>query len=610
MKVLLLHPKDNDPPPGRWDLVVDLECAPAATYERWSRRLGCPVISLYSFGEEIEDLYRLRALFQHGRGFVVDACGIDWWDVPALLSHRALFDVIQAGRLASQIGRHCDLYCSRPDPRVSALQSFLGVQATILRNRPQQLFDRARHYSDVVSRFDATRLFHIVQDKFDARHRLRSWLAPPPRSSSVPMVLLPTPYINVSRTAVSFAKLLPEQPFLLMVSRPNGKLDSLPHNVRMSSLDSYFVPEDHAEMADLRREWEKLKTHLVSSSEEFRAADAAGILARVAQLLPWGIAVRDAWKKVFDSERITACFCADDFNPYSRIPLLLAGNQGIPTAACHHGALAFPLAFKPHEADFYLAKGEMEYDYLARICRIQPEKIVLGGAGSADVPAVPNLPPLSQRPWLVFFTEPFEVQGSRYDEVYRDLLPRLCRLAESCQLKLVFKLHPFESPKGYWKMLARLLPSHQVRQVQVISGPPAPELWQNTRAAITVQSTVALECTMLGIPTFLCAWLQTPYGGYVSQFSRFRVGQRLEAPDDLASVPQRLAAYEIPAGVQQKLVTPLPPDVLRSLLAGERLTLERLAGERFASAQLAAANSVNPGSAPLPSLSNPRPHSN
>jgi hypothetical protein len=87
MKILLLHPEDAVTrwrPAQHWDLVVDLGRTPAGTYERWSRQTGCPVISIYDYAREIEDLYCLRRLMQMGNGRVVDQLGIDWWDVFSL----------------------------------------------------------------------------------------------------------------------------------------------------------------------------------------------------------------------------------------------------------------------------------------------------------------------------------------------------------------------------------------------------------------------------------------------------------------------------------------------------------------------------------------------
>src|SRR6202023_3450678 len=113
-----------------------------------------------------------------------------------------------------------------------------------------------------------------------------------------------------------------------------------------------------------------------------------------------------------------------------------------------------------------------------RICRFPSEKISIAAPPSWTLRhAIPGSPQ-----WLVFFTEPYRGYGWRTDEVYRDLLPRLFCLAQNCGLKLVFKLHPFESLKGHRRMLRRLIPEHE-HQIEVLAGPPTDELWNNTRLA-------------------------------------------------------------------------------------------------------------------------------
>ena len=145
--------------------------------------------------------------------------------------------------------------------------------------------------------------------------------------------------MNVSRTAVSYAALLPGEKFLLVYARNSARLKTLPSNISTSSLDSYFVPADRRETAVLAKAWESLKVRLVAAAQEYSAANAIGVLDRIPGLMRWGIAVRDAWNQVFKSETVVGCLCADDSNPYTRIPLMLAKKRGIPTLVCHHGAL-------------------------------------------------------------------------------------------------------------------------------------------------------------------------------------------------------------------------------------------------------------------------------
>ena len=279
----------------------------------------------------------------------------------------------------------------------------------------------------------------------------------------------------------------------------------------------------------------------------------------------WGIAVRDAWNGVFESETVLGCLCADDSNPYSRLPLILAANRGIPTLVCHHGAMDSKMAVKVAHADTYLAKGEIEQDFLVRSCGVAPERVVLGGQGLASTPETTKPAARSTEPWLVFFTEPFQAAGWRTEEVYRDLLPKLWSLAQSCGLKLVFKLHPFESVKGHRRILRKYLP-RQEAGIGVIAGAPSPQLWRNTRFALVVQSTVALQCASLGIPVFLCSWLRDSSSGYVEQFSRFGIGHILESSDELSDIPRLLEVKGKTIQMRPALWETMDPAKLRDLL--------------------------------------------
>jgi hypothetical protein len=197
------------------------------------------------------------------------------------------------------------------------------------------------------------------------------------------------------------------------------------------------------------------------------------------------------------------------------------------------------MAIKVNHADAYLTKSEMELDYLKRICRFPAENISITAPPSSTLQhAIPRSPQ-----WLVFFTEPYRGYGWRTDEVYRDLLPRLFSLAQNCGLKLVFKLHPFESLKGHRRMLHRLIPEHE-HQIEVLAGPPTEQLWSNASCALTVQSSTAVECSALGIPVFLCAWLRDPYTGYVQQYARFGGGHILDSAEQIADIPRLLEKHE------------------------------------------------------------------
>lgn len=567
MKVLLLHPEDGFPlrhRSTRWDLIVDLGRAPSATYERWSAQAGCEVFSLYRYAMEIDDLGRMRDLLRIGNGFMVDRAGIDWWDLLCLFIAPNLQQLSLVHRLASELPAGCELYSSRPHLLATTLQKLFGTRLAILETHAQSIVHRAHHYHQLFSHSDFAQLAQVLEDKFDGEHSIRRCFARRDEPSGRPVILLPSAYSNVSRAGLSYAELLPDQEFLLVHTRSNARPATLPANVRSTPLTPYFISSDKHEIASLLESWASLRKRLVRDAGEFNSADAAGILEQIPKLLPWAIALRDAWSRLFEFEYVTACLSADDSNPPSSIPLLLAKKCGLPALACHHGALNYMMATKVNHADAYLVKSEMERDYLKRICRLAPERIIFA-------------PPTSSRPlpnrrdasWLVFFTEPYASAGWHGDEVYRDLLPRLYALAQTCGLRLVFKLHPFESVKGHRKMLRRILPGRE-SQIDVLGGAPSHQLWNKTRLALTVQSSTALECAALGIPVFLCAWLRDPYAGYVQQYSRFGVGHVLESPNEIAGIPA-LIEKQCEQFIQHPSVRPTPDaDALAHLFSGTR----------------------------------------
>src|SRR5215470_19202673 len=104
-RVLLLHPDDQIPQQKThsWDLIVDLGRAPAVTYEDWSRKANCKVVSVFDFAQGTDDLHRTRELLEHGMGSVVDRFGIDWWDVLVQSVVPQLQKLVCLGRLGAEV---------------------------------------------------------------------------------------------------------------------------------------------------------------------------------------------------------------------------------------------------------------------------------------------------------------------------------------------------------------------------------------------------------------------------------------------------------------------------------------------------------------------------
>src|SRR5690242_4999288 len=323
MRVLLLHPEDTLPAGrGTWDLIVDLARAPQSTYERWQSETGCRVTSVFDYAADVEDLHRLRELITPGMGLLTDDYGVDWWDVLSVMIVPDLHMMMLARRLFADLGEQPVVATSRPHAVSRALSALVEGGVKNQQKPSATLAHKAGHYAGVLSRLRFSQMVQVAADKFDRTHSFRRRWSALPKLGKGPAVLLPTAYSNTSKTAVAYARMLPDQRFLLVYARRQGKLQSLPANVSGISLDPYFAPEDQSkrtrqEMPQLLAGWRVLKARLMDSAAEFRAADAAGILDRMPGLLGWGTAVRDAWMQLMNHANITACLSADDGNPYS-----------------------------------------------------------------------------------------------------------------------------------------------------------------------------------------------------------------------------------------------------------------------------------------------------
>ncbi len=572
MKTLLVHPEDSPcsgPWAGeKWDLIVDLGKSSAFTRSAWHERLHSPILQLDTLWRGIQDFDSIGQLVHAGRNQLIDESGLDWWDLVSVLIYPELQDAVLLTRLVAQLDATAELYATRQAWPASGVALLLQIPLQTFpdTSRPSHF----RHYSRVLRRFSFDQLAQIFLDKYDLRYRLRSRFASKRRGVPVPFVLLPSAYTNVSRMALAYASLLPEQSFLLVATRRSGTQFDRAPNVTCASLAAYAGgPEPKAEYLELLSKWRKLQPNL-KRLPEFDLLFRAGQLEGFPNHFRDGLAIRNAWANVLSEERISAVMCGDDSNIYTRLPVLLARQQGIPTLDFHHGALDGRFLLKNLSSDLYLAKGEMERDYLVRICRLPAERVVVAG------PPLPHSIPVHERgekepgkdegSLILFFSEPYEVGRLRTEDIYREILPPLARLAREFGRRLVVKLHPFESRAERMKLVARVLPPENAALVDVLDGPFAPELVAKAWFALTVESTVVIDCSLLGVPCFLCEWLTySPYG-YTHQYARFGVGRILNSPEQLNEIPRLILEPAKPLS-EDCLLKTVDPEWLRDIIA-------------------------------------------
>jgi len=572
MKVLLIHSED-DPENGPWaslpwDRVVDLGLGGKNSYARWSRQFRCPVTNLNALRHGFDDFRRIRDLLGLGCGRLIDEYGVDWWEIMSLLLHGEIEALILLQRFAQTVSSGDEVYVTRPGLHANLLRGLLAGRLNIFPTGRGAQKGGLRHYIRRASRLSASQITDVFWDKYDAGYQFRGRLGRKRRPSARPVVLLPTAYVNVSRTGIAYANSFPEENFLLVTTRKSGWVRNTPRNVTAAWLSSYACVRDRSdETAAMGDHWRSLLDELCRA-EEFKILNRLGYLDSFPRWFRHGLEVRDAWRNVLDNEPVQGVLCADDSNPYTRIPLLLARERGLPNVACHHGALDCRYVFKRSYGDVIWAKGTMEEDYLVRVCGAPQEKVEIGA------PALPanwkHSASQAFRPYLLFLSEACEVSGGRAEEFYRDVLPPLADLALATGRELIVKLHPAESKNERARLLARVLSIEQKRSARIVDGPLTEDLLEKAWFGITITSTVAMECAIRGIPCFLCKWLEFwPYG-YIEQFNRFGVGRSLNDPSEIDKIPEYLQQHAVRADVSATCWQPAAAGRLRQLLTTPR----------------------------------------
>jgi hypothetical protein len=554
MRVLLLHPEDS---PGvgawareRWDLIIDLGKSSLFSAEAWARQSGCPVLRTDSFREGLADVRRVREMFSPGRKRLIDEEGIDWWDLTSLLVAPDALAVLALRRLAGEVKPSAELWATRRGGPVDLL--------AVLLSREIRSFGRAglaralagvTRYAGLVRRFSAAQIKEISLDKYDSAYRWRSRFSRRRNASAESVALIPTAYGNVSRMAAAYARLLPRQGFLAVATRASGKKFVPPPNVQLRDLAPYAKADlPLAEILDLLKRWGKLKPDL-ESFPDLRALFQALATDPVSHWIRSGLSIRNAWRTVLEREPICGVLCGDDSNLYTLLPVLLAARRGIPTVDFHHGAFDGRYLLKDLPCDVYLAKSEMERDYLVRLCELPGDRVAIAAPSSEQAQA-DREPSSAQKTSAVFFSEPYEGVGMRAEEVYREILPPLCRLARENGRGVILKLHPFESAPQRRRMIRETLSPEDSEFVNVVKGPLNDELMSQTWFGVTVESTTVIDCMQHGIQCFVCGWLTLWPFEYVQQYARFGVGEILRGAEQVAEIPQRLARFQSHAAAE------------------------------------------------------------
>jgi hypothetical protein len=573
MRVLLVHPEDS-PTAGewsgsRWDLVVDLGWAGTSQYAVWSEKLRCPTRGLYGFSEWHEGVRRIREISHAGSDCLVDAEGIDWWELfAAPTCFQGIYEFLLLLKIAGEIQTPAEVRVTRPHSLADTLGKLLSVDVVPFIKQARPVSAWVRRYTKALRTLTGEQVAGIALDKWDMDYRLRRLLRGRRRSSSLEQrVLLPSAYRNVSRVLAAYASLLPDRRFLLVTTRADGAIRDLPRNVDSVPLAAYApLPRNKAterEIAALTEQWCALKRRLQQSKDPV-ISYAVSLFPDFARTLRVGVRIRDAWREVLDRERIGSVLGGDENNPYTRLPVLLAGSRGVRTVNCSHGALDVNLLLRGICSDTYLAKGEMEKDYMVEQCGVPEERIALGAAPVEFTLATGK----SRAPGdqIVFFSEPYELYSGRTETLYRELLPGLCAIGRQYERKVVLKLHPFESVRARSRLVDRILTGDDRQLVEISTAAISEQLLRRVWFALTVESSVAVECALAGIPCFLCGWFDLDMYCYGRQYEKFGAARVLESPSAIPRIPEMLDLQRTGADFRNRFYQPITQMELDGIL--------------------------------------------
>lgn len=569
MKILLLHPKDRvEGGPWhhtRWDWIVDLGWAGHRAYSEREDRLSCKAFSIRNVPDHQLHLSHLRDSWEPGLGKLVDEEGVDWWDVFFPSSYDRIEEILLASALAGQIPADAEIVATRRHSQVRTLSKLLRRQIKTLTSEGGGFLSR---YAKAAATFRPLQIVEIALDKWDSDYRLRRRIRTAPTKLTEPTILLPSSYVNVSRAQVDYARMLPRQEFLLVATRRNGGLLDLPANVELRSLTSYaptpFLAATEVEYTRLVEQWRKFQIELRNASSVLNLANELGVFDGFPVFLQKGLRIRDAWRAVLSREPIQSVLAGDENNALTRLPTLLARAKGIHTVVCEHGALNVGFALRPAVSAICLARGEMCRDYWTEFCGVRHSRMLVGSA--APPPALRTSG--HKLDWIVFFSEPYELNSGRTEDFYKELLPRLASLARKTNRAVVIKLHPFESLRERTRLVKKVLPPDLQPLVELREGPLTSDLFARAWCTLTLESSVAVESTLKGVPCFLCSWFDGAWYEYGAQFAKFSAGRALKSPDEISSIPSLLEGFEITPAQQQRLSTQIRPDQLQAALSG------------------------------------------
>ena len=95
------------------------------------------------------------------------------------------------------------------------------------------------------------------------------------------------------------------------------------------------------------------------------------------------------------------------------------------------------------------------------------------------------------------------------------------------------------------------------------------DLFARAWCSLTVESSVAVESALHGVPCFLCSWFDVSWHDYGKQYAKYSAGYPLDSPQRIREIPQLLEQFQITDATRRSLQSSISPERLESVLSGK-----------------------------------------
>jgi hypothetical protein len=370
-------------------------------------------------------------------------------------------------------------------------------------------------------------LAFAVMSRLDPTHARRARLRLAPRLSAAPSLVVAS-YVNASRAAFE-ALAASGGGAATFVRSGLGALDGLspPPGVRAIPLAAALAL-DRARGAALRRDVLPQALGRVArwggddpwaAGPLLSATSFGRALARV--LLPEILATVAGIPAVVRATGARRVFVGDEFSYIDRATIRLARSLGLETVSRQHGVLDSHYLRDRLLADRHLAWDEPTVAWLRS----------RGAVGERRVEALPRrLPPPRARArapsTVAVFLQPLELLPAPLADWTEETLPAVVAAARARGLRVVLKPHPLQTAI----LVGDAVPASVRDDVRVAEGVPARDLLADAAAAVTLDSSVCVDCRDAGVPCFSTAWYP---GTYASELARLGWVRPCATPADL-----------------------------------------------------------------------------